>query len=121
MLFVQNGIVQANSIAGLYKASHDGACDGVGAAGAARGFRVGFGKQTFPGRKVMLQSAKVSRRSVLTGMSATGLSAAGLSAIGSPSFAQNAPAVQSKTKIVVTGFYRTPAFHIAQRRGLFAK
>jgi len=30
MLFVQNGIVQANSIAGLYKASHDGACDGVG-------------------------------------------------------------------------------------------
>ena len=26
-----------------------------------------------------------------------------------------------KTKITVTGFYRTPAFHIAQRRGLFAK
>ena len=36
-----------------------------------------------------------------------------------PRFA--APAVRANTKITVTGFYRTPAFHIAQRRGLFAK
>ena len=64
---------------------------------------------------------RITRRSVLTGVSAAGLSATGLSAIGSPSFAQSAPAVHSKTKITVTGFYRTPAFHIAQRRGLFAK
>jgi NitT/TauT family transport system substrate-binding protein len=61
-------------------------------------------------------NAKLSRRSVLTGATA-----ASLATLGSPSFAQNAPAVQSKTKIVVTGFYRTPAFHIAQQRGLFAK
>lgn len=64
----------------------------------------------------MRQSTKVSRRSVLGGVSA-----AGLSAIGSPSFAQGAPAVVGKTKLAVTGYYRTPAFHIAQRRGLFAK
>src|SRR5262245_35932012 len=69
----------------------------------------------------MRQGAKVSRRSVLGGVSAAGLSAIGLSAAGSPSFAQSAPAVIGKTKITVTGFYRTPAFHIAQRRGLFAK
>src|SRR5262245_20824944 len=68
----------------------------------------------------MRQGAKVSRRSVLGGMSATGLSAIGLSAAGSSLFAQTAPAVIGKTKITVTGFYRTPAFHVAQRRGLFA-
>ena len=66
-------------------------------------------------------NTKISRRSVLTGVSAAGLSAIGLSATGSPSFAQSAPAIHGKTKITVTGFYRTPAFHIAQRRGLFAK
>ena len=59
---------------------------------------------------------RISRRSILTGATA-----AGLSALGTPSFAQGAPAVVGKTKIVVTGFYRTPAFHVAQRRGLFAK
>ena len=49
---------------------------------------------------------RVSRRAVLTGATA-----AGLSAIGSGSLAQ--PAVQRPTKITVTGYYRTPAFHIA--------
>ena len=62
------------------------------------------------------RDAKLSRRSILTGATA-----AGLSALSAPSFAQSAPAIVGKTKIVVTGFYRTPAFHIAQRRGLFAK
>ena len=61
-------------------------------------------------------TSKLSRRSILAGATA-----AGLSALGAPSFAQAAPAVHGKTKITVTGFYRTPAFHIAQRRGLFAK
>ena len=60
--------------------------------------------------------AGISRRSILTGATA-----AGLSTLGAPAFAQGAPAVHTKTKITVTGFYRTPAFHIAQRRGLFAK
>jgi ABC-type nitrate/sulfonate/bicarbonate transport system substrate-binding protein len=60
--------------------------------------------------------AKLSRRSVLKGVTA-----AGISGLGTPSFAQGTPAIVGKTKIVVTGFYRTPAFHIAQRRGLFAK
>ena len=67
--------------------------------------------------KATFQSkTKISRRSVLTGATVTGLSA-----LGTPSFAQTAPAVHGKTKLTVTGFYRTPAFHIAQRRGLFAK
>jgi ABC-type nitrate/sulfonate/bicarbonate transport system substrate-binding protein len=59
---------------------------------------------------------KISRRSLLTGATVTGLSA-----LGPQSFAQTAPAVHAPTKITVTGFYRTPAFHIAQRRGLFAR
>lgn len=68
-------------------------------------------------QKVSRQSkTKISRRSILTGAAV-----AGLSTLGTPAFAQGAPAVVGKTKIVVTGFYRTPAFHIAQRRGLFAK
>jgi ABC-type nitrate/sulfonate/bicarbonate transport system substrate-binding protein len=64
----------------------------------------------------MRQGDKITRRSILTGATA-----AGLSVIGAPAFAQGAPAVAGKTKISVTGYYRTPAFHIAQRRGLFAK
>jgi ABC-type nitrate/sulfonate/bicarbonate transport system substrate-binding protein len=63
-----------------------------------------------------LQNARVSRRSVLTGVTA-----AGLSALGPQSLAQTAPAVVGDTKITVTGYYRTPALHIAARRGLFAK
>lgn len=63
----------------------------------------------------------ISRRSVLTGATAIGLSATGLDALTRASRVQAAPAVQRPTKITVTGFYRTPAFHIATRRGLFAK
>src|SRR5258705_11491589 len=58
---------------------------------------------------------RVSRRSVLTGVTATGLSV-----IGQRSLAQTAPAVLSPTKIAAPGYYRTPAFHITSRRGLFA-
>jgi ABC-type nitrate/sulfonate/bicarbonate transport system substrate-binding protein len=50
-----------------------------------------------------------SRRTTLAGMAAVGLSAI------------TSPAVRANTKLTVTGYYRTPAFHIAQRRGLFVK
>jgi len=53
--------------------------------------------------------AGISRRAALTGAAGAGLAAL------------SAPAVRANTKLTVTGFYRTPAFLIAQRRGLFAK
>jgi ABC-type nitrate/sulfonate/bicarbonate transport system substrate-binding protein len=53
--------------------------------------------------------ASLTRRATLAGAASVGLSALA------------APAVRASTRLTVTGFYRTPAFHIAQRRGLFAK
>jgi len=53
--------------------------------------------------------SRITRRSALAALGAAGLSALA------------APAVRANTKLTVTGYYRTPAFHIAQRRGLFAK
>lgn len=52
---------------------------------------------------------RMTRRTALTGVAAAGLSALA------------APAVRANTRLTVTGYYRTPAFHIAQQRGLFAK
>jgi len=57
--------------------------------------------------------SSISRRATIVGAAAAGLLKA--------SSALAAPAVVGKTKLTVTGFYRTPAFHIAQRRGLFAR
>lgn len=62
--------------------------------------------------------ARISRRTALRGLTAAGVSTIGSSFQAS---AQSAPAIAGKTKITVTGYYRTPAFHIATRRGLFAK
>ncbi len=62
--------------------------------------------------------ARVSRRTILRGITAAGVSTIGPSL---NAFAQGALAIVGKTKITVTGYYRTPAFHIANRRGLFAK
>jgi ABC-type nitrate/sulfonate/bicarbonate transport system substrate-binding protein len=60
-----------------------------------------------------MAAATISRRTALTGAAAAGLFG------GSQALA--APAVQGKAQLTVTGFYRTPAFLIAQRRGLFAR
>jgi ABC-type nitrate/sulfonate/bicarbonate transport system substrate-binding protein len=56
-------------------------------------------------------AAIISRRTALTGAAAAGLLGGALAA----------PAVSASTKLTVTGFYRTPAFLVAQQRGLFAK
>jgi len=66
----------------------------------------------------MQRRARISRRTALRGLTAAGVSTIGPSL---DALAQSAPAIAGKTKITVTGYYRTPAFHIAQRRGLFAK
>jgi ABC-type nitrate/sulfonate/bicarbonate transport system substrate-binding protein len=63
------------------------------------------------------RDSRLTRRAALKGAAALGL--AGAAPSMAPALAQ--PAVATGTKITVTGFYRTPAFHVAQRRGLFAK
>jgi ABC-type nitrate/sulfonate/bicarbonate transport system substrate-binding protein len=68
---------------------------------------------------MLYRDAKITRRAALKGATAVGL--AGFGPPTANVAAQPAPAVHRATKLTVTGFYRTPAFHVAQRRGLFAK
>ena len=61
--------------------------------------------------------SKMTRRAALTGAAAIGVAGFG-SAKGA---AQGGPAVLSDTKLTVTGYFRTPAFLVAIKKGLFAK
>src|SRR5262245_37894144 len=60
---------------------------------------------------------KMSRRAALKGAATVGL--AGL--VPSLARAQGAPAVLSDTKLTVTGYFRSPSFLAAARKGFFAK
>ena len=64
-------------------------------------------------------------RRVITRRTAAGVVAgAGLGVLGWPgagSLAQAPPSMKAATKLTVTGYFRTPAFLVAQKRGLFAR
>ena len=63
------------------------------------------------------KSLSINRRRLIAGAAASIGAAAGLKAAS----AQPLPVISRNTKLMVTGYYRTPAFLIAQSKGYFAK
>jgi hypothetical protein len=62
-------------------------------------------------RIIVHRDLKITRRTALKGAAAAGIAGLGIS----PLFAQ------TNTKLTVTGYFRTPAFLVAQDKGLFTK
>jgi ABC-type nitrate/sulfonate/bicarbonate transport system substrate-binding protein len=61
--------------------------------------------------------SRMTRRAAFTGAAALGVAGFGSAKV----VAQPGPAVLTDTKLTVTGYFRTPAFLVAIKKGLFAK